>query len=104
MYYIRRSGQFKKDYKLCQKRNYNMDLLKKAIITLQTTGNLSVADYGTHPLRNDWAGCFDSHIAPDWILIWYPSEETDWFDENNPTAAYEGTINLVCTGTHSGLF
>jgi mRNA interferase YafQ len=104
MYYIRRSGQFKKDYKLCKKRNYPVELLKTAIKTLQTEGSLSNKKYGTHPLHNNCAGYFDSHIAPDWVLIWYPSTETEWFDEDNPTATYEGTINLVRTGTHSDLF
>jgi mRNA-degrading endonuclease YafQ of YafQ-DinJ toxin-antitoxin module len=81
-----------------------MELLKNAITTLQESGNLSFAEYGTHPLRNNWEGCFDSHIASDWLLIWYPSDETNWFDENNPTAIFDGTINLVRTGTHSDIF
>ena len=60
-----RSGKFKKDYKLCIKRNYD--------------------------------GYFEAHIQPDWLIIWY-------IDLDDKTPDFEGSLNLVRTGTHSDLF
>jgi mRNA-degrading endonuclease YafQ of YafQ-DinJ toxin-antitoxin module len=34
MYSIRRTGQFKKDVKLCVKRGYDLSLLSKAMLLL----------------------------------------------------------------------
>jgi mRNA-degrading endonuclease YafQ of YafQ-DinJ toxin-antitoxin module len=40
MFYRKVSGKFKKDYKLCKKRNYDMVLLTHTINLLEETGAL----------------------------------------------------------------
>ena len=96
MFYPVRSGKFKKDYKLCIKRNYNMELIDNAIVTLCKTGTLP-SEYFPHPLKGDYNRCFEAHIQPDWLIIWY-------IEFDNETLEFEGSINLVRTGAHSDLF
>jgi mRNA interferase YafQ len=96
MYYPKRSGQFKKDYKLCLKRNYEIELIDKVIITLCQTGTLP-EEYLPHPLRGNYSGHYECHIKPDWLLTWYIEE---WCE--NPL--FDGTLHLIRTGSHSDLF
>ena len=80
--------QFKKDVKLCQKRNKDMVKLKKLMLLLIEEKPLP-AEYKDHPLKNNWRAHRDSHIEPDWLLI-YKIDGKD--------------IYFVRTGTHSDLF
>ncbi|TRX37984.1 type II toxin-antitoxin system YafQ family toxin [Flavobacterium sp. ZT3R18] len=89
MYELIYASKFKKDVKLCQKRNYDFSEFKKIISELESTGEAS-AKYRPHTLSGDYAGCWECHIKPDWLLIWY------YVDGN--------TIYLARTGTHSDLF
>ena len=91
-----RSGKFKKDYKLCIKRNYDIELIDNAIIILCKTGTLP-SEYFPHPLKGNYDGYFEAHIQSDWLIIWY-------IDLNDKTPDFEGSLNLVRTGTHSDLF
>ena len=45
-------------------------------------------NYRDHPLKNDWAGYRDAHIEPDWLLIYFVTDETVRFER---------------TGTHADL-
>ena len=83
-----RSGRFKKDVKRLQKRAYDMEKLKEAILLLSRGGSIPAA-YNDHPLKGDWQGYRDLHIAPDWVLI-YRVKGND--------------LELARTGTHSDLF
>jgi mRNA interferase YafQ len=96
MYYPKRSGQFKKDYKLCMKRNYEIDLLDTAISILCETGTLP-EEYLPHPLTGNYTGHHECHIKPNWLLIWYAENYCE-------EPEFEGTLHLVRTGTHSDLF
>ncbi|GHV23459.1 RelE/StbE family addiction module toxin [Clostridia bacterium] len=98
MYSIRKTNQFKKDIKLCAKRNCDLSLLSEAMEILAEDGKLPTK-YLPHPLKGKYkiTGVWDGHIEPDWILLW--TVEDDDSDEN-----YEGTIVFVRTGTHSDLF
>ena len=89
-YKIRRTTQFKKDYKLAIKRNRIIDKLDTVIELLATNGFLP-SEYNDHPLIGNKKGLRECHIEPDWLLVY----EID-----------HGLLVLVltATGTHSDLF
>lgn len=68
MYQIKTSNRFEKDYKLCLKRGFNIDLLKKAILLLENSGKLPPL-YKTHKLQGNYFGFLECHIQPNWLLI-----------------------------------
>jgi mRNA interferase YafQ len=82
------TNRFKKDIKLCLKRNYNIALLEVVLLELREKGELPLK-YNPHILSGNKDGLWECHIKSDWLLTWY-------FDKN--------TIVLVRTGTHSDLF
>lgn len=90
MYTLKYTGQFKKDLKRCQKRGMNLSLLQKVIEILQETGSLP-SEYKPHLLSGQFAGCWECHVKPDWLLIWEQDDK-------------ELTLLLLNTGTHSDLF
>lgn len=85
---VKYSTKFKKDFKLCQKRGYNMSLLKDVIDILRIPSKLE-RKYQNHPLSGNYQSLQECHILPDWLLIY------DYTDEG---------LELVRTGTHSDLF
>ena len=89
-YKIRRTSQFKKDYKRSIKRDLPIDKLDKAIELLGTNGFLP-QEYNDHPLVGNKKGLRECHIEPYWLLVYEISH---------------GTLVLVLTstGTHSDLF
>ena len=90
MYEIEFSNSFKKDYKRVKKRGYNLPLLLEVFSQLIEEGYVDCV-YRPHKLVGNYAGCWECHIKPDWLLIWK-------IDENSKL------ITLVATGTHSDLF
>ena len=88
MFEFHHSNRFKKDVKTCQKRGYDTEKLKELLIMLAEGVELP-PKYKNHTLQGEWEGCFDAHIAPDWILIYEYSGDV---------------IRLLRTGTHSDLF
>jgi mRNA interferase YafQ len=84
------SGQFKKDVKLCKKRNYDLLLLQTVFDKLKENGELP-AIYRPHILSGNYSGYWECHIKPDWIMLWL---------QNND----KKEIYLERTGTHSDLF
>ncbi len=89
-YTIKRSGKFKKNYKLAQKRGLNVNLLKDIIFKLGNGISLD-EKYQDHPLKGKWDGFRECHIQPDWLLI--------YLIENDIL-----TLTLVDTGTHADLY
>lgn len=80
--------QFKRDYKLQQKRRKNLDLLDDVIRLLVIEEQLP-AKNRDHPLQGDYKGYRECHAESDWLLIY----------------KIEGnSIYFVRTGTHSDLF
>ena len=59
-----------------------IDLIEKGIRPLP-------AKYKDHKLKGDYEGSRELHIEPDWLLIYFETEEE---------------IILEATGTHSDLF
>jgi len=82
------SGQFKRDVKQAQKRGKDMEKLK-TLLSLLIEGKLLPATYLDHPLKGGWRGFRDSHIEPDWLLIYKITGETVRFER---------------TGRHTDLF
>ncbi|MBR1648139.1 MAG: type II toxin-antitoxin system YafQ family toxin [Alphaproteobacteria bacterium] len=89
MYVLKPSTQFKKDYKLCQKRGCNMAKMH-AVFEILSSGKMIPAEYHDHPLGGKYKGYRDLHIEPDWVLIYKV--------EGN------SIVLLTATGTHADLF
>lgn len=90
MYDIVYSSQFKKKLKLCAKRGLDMHKLQH-VLEILSTGAMLPAQYRQHKLSGNFAGCWECHIQPDWLLLW----------QQNDT---ELVLLLVDTGTHSDIF
>ena len=67
MYEISFSNQFKKDYKRCIKRNYDISLLEVVLKILREEGTLP-SKYKPHLLSGNYAGFWECHIKRDWLL------------------------------------
>ena len=89
-YTIVPSKRFQKDMKRCEKRGYDMQLLKDAIKLLAETGSLP-AEYKPHKLHGNRTGQWECHIQPDWLLVWEQHDQ-------------ELILIMLNTGTHSDLF
>jgi len=89
-YRIERTSRFKKDYKLIQKRGYDIRLLQEVVVIL-AKGEPLPEKYLDHQLKGDYKGCRECHITPDWLLVYEVFEDTL-------------TLYLTRTGTHSDLF
>jgi len=96
MYELDFTGKFKKDYKKCCKRNYDISLLEDAFEILKDTGTLPVEKYKTHKLSGNYKDNWEAHIEPDWLLLWKVYESVD--------DAFNGIISFTNTGTHADLF
>lgn len=82
------TNQFKKDFRLCKKRGYNMALIHSVIQTLSIPEPLD-SKYRNHSLSGNYASKKECHITPDWLLIYQVTNDT---------------LLLYRTGTHSDLF
>ncbi len=80
--------RFKKDLKVAEKRNLDMELLKDVIRKLCYEEPLPEKNKD-HNLGGDWSGSRECHIMPDWLLIYQVGN---------------GIIVFERTGTHSDLF
>lgn len=85
---VRYSTRFKKDFKACVKRRYNMSLLQQVVDMLRIPASLPPKNTD-HNLSGNYIGYRECHISPDWLLI-YRQEENE--------------LLLYRTGTHSDLF
>ena len=92
-YTIKRSGEFKKQYKRILKQGRNITKMKYVIQKL-ANGEKLEEKYRDHRLSasKSYKNCRECHIEPDWLLIYRIGEK-------------ELTLLiLVATGTHSDLF
>ena len=63
------TSEFKKNFKLCQRRGLDMSLLKKVVSLLEEEGKLPI-DYRPHNLLNKKGNAtWECHILSDWLLI-----------------------------------
>ena len=84
------TAQFKKDYKLAQKRGQDIGLLDDCIRVL-AAGQELAPKFRDHNLAGRWSGHRECHIEPDWLLIYR-------IEGNNLI------LVLARTGSHSDLF
>lgn len=80
--------RFDKDIKLSEKRGKKIERLHKVVDQLQHDEPLA-PKHRPHRLGGDWAGFWECHVEPDWLLIY---QLTDC------------ELVLIRTGTHSDLF
>ena len=90
MYQLIVTNSFKKDVKRLQKRGAELDILKQAILHLETDGQLPLS-FKPHKLSGDFSGYWEAHLKNDWLIIWKALES-------------QNEIWLTRTGTHSDLF
>ena len=92
IYIIKKTNQFKQDFKLCIKRGLDTEEFIKVLTILQN-GLVLPEKYKDHPLQpsKDFKDCRQLHIEPDWLLVYKYS------DKNL-------ILYLVRTGSHSDLY
>lgn len=88
MLLIKRTNQFKKDFKKALKQNKDIDHLKSVITKLCNKKKLD-KQYADHQLSGRLKQFRDCHIEPDWVLIYQVTDEE---------------LCLVRIGSHSELF
>lgn len=89
MYTPSYTGQFKRDRKQAKKRSWDVAHLDRIIERL-VAGETLEAHYKAHTLSGNYAGHWECHVEPDFLLIWYYAEGDE--------------IVFVRTGSHSDLF
>ena len=82
--------QFKKDFKLCLKRRYDIQEIKSIMKLLENGEQLSEKNKD-HNLTGNYIGCRECHIRSGWLLIY------QLFDNDI-------VFTRTGTGTHSDLF
>jgi len=85
---IEYTSQFKKDVKLCYKRNFDLQVLENVIKLLAENGTLP-SKYKPHSFPN--RGVMECHVQPDWLLLWKQRDDIMF-------------LILLESGTHSDLF
>ena len=91
-YDVKRTSQFKKDFKAIIKQGLDIKELQ-IVLEILINGDVVPEKYKDHPLRNskDFKNCRELHIEPDWLLI---------YKYNNDQLI----LYLIRTGSHSDLF
>ena len=87
---LRFTNQFKKDYKLAQKRGYDLSEFEAVVNKLRNREELA-PKYKDHLLSNNWRNHRDFHLHPDLVVIYRIQEN-------------ELILEMVRMGTHSDLF
>jgi mRNA interferase YafQ len=82
------TARFEKDFRRVRKRGKDLDKLEHIVDLLQAQQPLPVA-CRPHRLHGSWAGHWDCHIEPDWLLLYRITETA---------------LILVRTGSHADLF
>jgi mRNA interferase YafQ len=79
---------FEKDVRRVRRQGKDLDRLEAIVNLLQEQQSLP-AHCRPHPLRGDWAGHWDCHVEPDWLLLYRLTGKE---------------LVLVRTGSHTELF
>lgn len=89
-YTTRFTNAMKKDFKLIQKRGYNLEELANVVSKLANAEPLE-EKYHDHALEGNWTNHRELHIRPDWLLIYQIKDDIL-------------VLELSRTGTHADLF
>ncbi len=81
--------RFKRDLRQAQKRNFDMEEMKK-VLELLKSGERLPARYKDHPLKGNLKGVRELHIQPDWLLMYIRNKQ-------------ELILTLTRTGSHADL-
>ena len=87
---LRPTTEFRDDFKLLEKRGFDISLLTDIIKKL-TAGEPLPETNRDHQLSGDYVGCRECHITPDWLLIYEADGD-------------ELVLYLARTGSQSDLF
>lgn len=87
---IKRTSQFKKDFRRAIKQGRNITDLN---LVIEKLANEEILEdkYPDHALKGEWSGFRECHINPDWLLIYLR-------DDKNLI------LSLTRTGSHEDLF
>ena len=85
---LRTTTAFERDLRRIEKQGKDLDKLETIVNILQARERLP-ARCRPHPLRGIWAGHWDCHVEPDWLLLYRVTDEA---------------LILVRTGSHADLF
>lgn len=83
-------SRFDKDVKRLRKRHKDFSKFEE-ILEKIISGETLETKLKNHPLVGNWRPCWELHIEPDWLLIYYIDEE-------------DNQLILYRTGSHSDLF
>lgn len=86
---IRKTSQFKKDFKRFAKDVEKVKTLMSIVEKLER-GEFIPDEFYPHPLKGEWKNYMECHIDDDYLLIWFDKEES--------------IVRLVRLGYHSELF
>ena len=86
---IKKTTQFKKDFKRILKQGYDIKELEEVIRKLANQEILEER-YCDHQLSGEWKDFRECHIRPDWLLIYLVKSD-------------ELVLTLTRTGSHSEL-
>jgi mRNA interferase YafQ len=85
---LRTTTAFERDLRRVSKQGKDLDKLETIVNILQAREKLP-ARCRPHPLRGIWAGHWDCHVEPDWLLLYKVTDEA---------------LILVRTGSHADFF
>ena len=86
---IRKTSQFKKDYKRFKNDKEIVETLMQ-IVVLLAEGKQIPEEYNPHLLKGNWKNFMECHIEDDTLLIWFDKKKD--------------VIELVRVGSHTELF
>ncbi|MBP9693942.1 MAG: type II toxin-antitoxin system YafQ family toxin [Alphaproteobacteria bacterium] len=82
--------QFEKDIKKLKKQQKDFSILE-TVLELLISDKILERKYKNHPLVGNWKPCWEIHLEPDWLLIYFRDRTND-------------RLILYRTGSHSELF
>jgi mRNA interferase YafQ len=85
---LRTTTAFERDLRRVGRQGKDLDKLQTIVDRLQAQEPLPARCH-PHPLRGNWAGFWDCHVEPDWVLLYKVTDEA---------------LVLVRTGSHAALF
>ena len=92
IYDLKQTKQFRNDYKLLLKQNFDEQEFKQ-VLNLLIEGKSLPEKYRDHPLRNskEYKNCRELHVKPDVVLVYkYYNDKV--------------ILYLIRIGSHSNLF
>jgi len=70
---VRRTTQFKKEYRKSKKQGKDMQLVLNIIKMLANDETLP-PKHRDHALSGNWIGFRECHVAPDWLLVYQKTD------------------------------